>query len=54
MAKETQPVVSSKEKKKEDPKKAAGQPSADLAELALIDIKPLEIVPLDPAETSGT
>lgn len=33
---------------------AAGQPSADLAELALIDIKPLEIVPLDPAETSGT
>jgi hypothetical protein len=32
----------------------AGQPSADLAELALIDIKPLEIVPLDPAETSGT
>jgi hypothetical protein len=33
---------------------AAGQPSADLAELALIDIKPLEIVPLDPAESSGT
>jgi hypothetical protein len=33
---------------------ATGQPSADLAELALIDIKPLEIVPLDPAETSGT
>lgn len=32
----------------------AGQPSADLAELAPIDIKPLEIVPLDPAETSGT
>jgi hypothetical protein len=31
-----------------------GQPSADLAELAPIDIKPLEIVPLDPAETSGT
>jgi hypothetical protein len=33
---------------------AAGQPSADLAELTTIDIKPLEIVPLDPAETSGT
>jgi hypothetical protein len=33
---------------------AAGEPSTDLAELALIDIKPLEIVPLDPAETSGT
>ena len=33
---------------------AAGQPSADLAELASIDIQPLEIVPLDPAETSGT
>jgi hypothetical protein len=33
---------------------AAGQPSADLADLALIDIKPLEIVPLDPAEGSGT
>jgi hypothetical protein len=33
---------------------AAGQPSADLAELAPIDLKPLEIVPLDPAETSGT
>ena len=33
---------------------AAGQPSVDLAELAPIDIKPLEIVPLDPAETSGT
>jgi hypothetical protein len=33
---------------------AAGQPSADLAELALIDIKPLEIVPLDPAELTGT
>jgi hypothetical protein len=33
---------------------AAGEPSADLAELALIDIQPLEIVPLDPAEVSGT
>jgi hypothetical protein len=33
---------------------AAGQPSPDLAELTPIDIKPLEIVPLDPAETSGT
>ena len=33
---------------------AAGQPSVELAELAAIDIKPLEIVPLDPAETSGT
>jgi hypothetical protein len=33
---------------------AAGEPSADLAELALIDIPPLEIVPLDPAEVSGT
>jgi hypothetical protein len=33
---------------------AAGQASADLAEPAPIDIKPLEIVPLDPAETSGT
>ena len=33
---------------------AAGQPSADLAEPAAIDIKPLEIVPLDPAEPSGT
>ena len=33
---------------------AAGQPSADLAELPPIDIKPLEIVPLDPAETPGT
>jgi hypothetical protein len=32
----------------------AGQPSADLAELVPIDIKPLEIVPLDPAESSGT
>ena len=33
---------------------AAGEPSAELAELAAIDIQPLEIVPLDPAETSGT
>jgi hypothetical protein len=33
---------------------AAGQPSADLGELAPLDIKPLEIVPLDPAEISGT
>jgi hypothetical protein len=33
---------------------AAGQPSLDLAELQPIDIKPLEIVPLDPAESSGT
>ena len=30
---------------------AAGQPSADLAEPAPLEIKPLEIVPLDPAET---
>ena len=33
---------------------AAGQPSTDLAEPAALDIKPLEIVPLEPAETSGT
>jgi hypothetical protein len=33
---------------------AAGQPSTDLAELAPIDIPPLEIVPLDSAATSGT
>ena len=33
---------------------AAGQPSADLAEPAPLEIKPIEIVPLDPAETSGT
>jgi hypothetical protein len=33
---------------------AAGQLSADLAEPAPIDIPPLEIVPLDPAEISGT
>ncbi|HUL76507.1 MAG TPA: hypothetical protein VL691_04515 [Vicinamibacteria bacterium] len=32
----------------------AGQPSPELAELAPVDIKPLEIVPLDPAESSGT
>jgi len=31
-----------------------GQPSPDLAELAALDIKPLEIVPLDPAENPGT
>ncbi len=33
---------------------AAGEPSAEIADLAAIDIQPLEIVPLDPAETSGT
>jgi hypothetical protein len=33
---------------------AAGRPPADLADPALIDIQPLEIVPLDPAEISGT
>ena len=33
---------------------AAGQPSADLAEPAPLEIKPIEIVPLDLAETSGT
>jgi hypothetical protein len=33
---------------------AAGQPSADLAELTPLDIAPLEIVPLDSAENSGT
>ena len=33
---------------------AAGQPSADLNDPADIEIKPLEIVPLDPAEASGT
>jgi hypothetical protein len=33
---------------------ATGTPSADLAELAPLDIPALEIVPLDPAETSGT
>ncbi|HXK11773.1 MAG TPA: hypothetical protein VMT70_19165 [Vicinamibacteria bacterium] len=33
---------------------AAGQPAPELTELVPLDIKPLEIVPLDPAETSGT
>ena len=33
---------------------ATGQASPDLAELQSIDIAPLEIVPLDPAESSGT
>jgi ribosomal protein S14 len=33
---------------------AAGQPSADLRPPTDIEIKPLEIVPLDPAESSGT
>ena len=33
---------------------AAGQPSADLRQTTDIEIKPLEIVPLDPAESSGT
>jgi len=33
---------------------AAGQPSADLSAPADIEIKPLEIVPLDPAEAPGT
>lgn len=33
---------------------AAGEPSADLAEPPPIQIRPLEIVPLDPAEGSGT
>jgi hypothetical protein len=31
-----------------------GRPSADLAEPAELEIEPLEIVPLDPAETPGT
>ncbi len=31
-----------------------GQPSPDLAEPAALEIEPLEIVPLDPAESSGT
>jgi hypothetical protein len=31
-----------------------GRPSADLAEPAALEIEPLEIVPLDPAETPGT
>ena len=33
---------------------AVGRPSPDLAEPAELVIKPLEIVPLDPAESSGT
>lgn len=33
---------------------AAGQTSPDLAEPLPLDIKPIEIVPLDPAESSGT
>jgi hypothetical protein len=33
---------------------AVGAPSLDLVELESIDIPPLEIVPLDPAEHSGT
>ncbi|HSD28156.1 MAG TPA: hypothetical protein VLL75_12700 [Vicinamibacteria bacterium] len=33
---------------------AAGRSSPDLAEPAALDITPLEIVPLDPAETPGT
>ena len=33
---------------------AVGAPSPDLVELESIDITPLEIVPLDPAESSGT
>jgi len=33
---------------------AAGRPSPDLAEPAALDVTPLEIVPLDPAETPGT
>jgi len=33
---------------------AVGKPATDLAELPPIDIQPLEIVPLDPAEASGT
>ena len=33
---------------------AAGRPSPDLAEPAELVIKPLEIVPLDPVESSGT
>jgi hypothetical protein len=32
----------------------AGRPSADLAEPAALEIEPLEIVPLDPAENPGT
>jgi hypothetical protein len=33
---------------------AAGEPSAALAELSPIDVRPLEIVPLDPGQESGT
>ena len=33
---------------------AVGPPSADLPEPVALEINPLEIVPLDPAETSGT
>jgi hypothetical protein len=33
---------------------AAGEPSADLVEPKSLQIQPLEIVPLDPAESSGT
>jgi hypothetical protein len=33
---------------------AAGEPSADLVEPKALQIQPLEIVPLDPAESSGT
>jgi hypothetical protein len=33
---------------------AAGEPSADLAEPAPLAIEPLEIVPLDPADGTGT
>lgn len=32
----------------------AGEPSADLVEPSALQIQPLEIVPLDPAESSGT
>jgi hypothetical protein len=33
---------------------SAGEPSEDLPEPAPVDIQPLEIVPLDPAESTGT
>jgi anti-sigma factor RsiW len=33
---------------------AAGRPSSDLPEPVPLEINPIEIVPLDPAETSGT
>jgi hypothetical protein len=33
---------------------ASGEPSSDLPEPAPVDIEPLEIVPLDPAESTGT